>query len=171
MAATTGESAVRHERLLWALQTGVMLYAIWFALDGIGSPLTGLLFSVAGAATGAWLAPGVPYPWRPLRLIAFSAWFVRKSWAGGVDVARRALAPSLPIEPCWQEYRLRLGPGLPRTAFVSVISLLPGTLSVRVLPEHDVLLVHMLVPGSADELDDLEARIARLFSVPLKAPG
>ncbi|MCC5794628.1 MAG: Na+/H+ antiporter subunit E [Chromatiales bacterium] len=171
MVTNDQEPVARHERVLWAVQTCVMLYGIWFALDGPGSPLTGLVFAVAGAATGAWLAPGVPYPWRPLRLLAFTAWFLRKFLAGALDVARRALAPSLPIQPCWQEYRLRLGPGLPRTALVSVISLVPGTLSVELEPERDVLIVHRLFPGSTDDLDDLETRIAWLFSVPLKAPG
>lgn len=155
------------DRLLWLLQTFVLLLVVWIALDGAGSLAVGAGFALLGAAAGAWLAPGVAYPWRPLRLAAFTLYFLLQSLRGGLDVAWRALHPALPIEPCFCQHALRLGPGLPRTAFVSIVSLLPGTLSVIVDAASDRLTVHTLTPAAASELPALEQRVAHLFSVAL----
>jgi multicomponent Na+:H+ antiporter subunit E len=51
--------------------------------------------------------------------------------ARGLDVAWRALHPALPIEPQFQRFRLHLPEGQPRTLMVSVLSLMPGTLSAE----------------------------------------
>lgn len=156
------------DRLLWLLQTFVLLLVIWVALDGTGSLVVGIGFALLGATAGAWLAPGLAYPWRPLRLAGFTLYFLAQSLRGGLDVAWRALHPALPIEPRFCEHELRLGPGLPRTAFVSIVSLLPGTLSVVVDAAHDRLTVHTLTPAAASELATLEQRVASLFSVALR---
>jgi len=161
-------AAGSRDRLLWLLQTFVLLVVVWVALDGTGSLAVGAGFALLGAAAGAWLAPGLAYPWRPLRLAGFTLYFLVQSLRGGLDVAWRALHPALPIEPSFHEHLLRLEPGLPRTAFVSIVSLLPGTLSVVVDPARDQLLVHTLTPAAAGELAALEQRIARLFSVALR---
>ena len=167
MSAESQPSPGSRERLLWLLQTFVLLIVIWVALDGTASLLVGATFALIGAATGAWLAPGLAYPWRPLRLAGFVLYFLAQSLRGGLDVAWRALHPALPIEPRLCEYPLRLEPGLPRTAFVSIVSLLPGTLSVVVDGTHDRLTVHTLIPAAAGGLSELERRVARLFSVAL----
>ncbi len=150
---------------IWALQAAIVLLLLWMALDGLENLGFGLLFAVLGAVAGAWLAPGQVYPWRPLRLFGFALYFTRASFQGGLDVAARALHPALPIAPCLREYPLLLPPGLPRTLFVGVVSLLPGTLSARLDVEHGRLTVHALTAISFDDLDDLERRVARLFSL------
>ena len=160
-------AAGSRDRWLWLLQTFVLLVVVWVALDGTGSLAVGAGFALLGAAAGAWLAPGLAYPWRPLHLAGFTLYFLAQSLRGGVDVAWRALHPALPIQPCFCEHPLQLGPGLPRTAFVSIVSLLPGTLSVSVDPLRNCLTVHTLTPSAADELAGLERHVARLFSVAL----
>ncbi len=140
---------------------------LWVALAGPESLWVGAGFAALGVLAGAWLVPGEPHAWRPLRLVGFAAYFVRESWNGGVDVARRAFDPALPIAPALVEHRLRLAPGMAQTAFVCICSLLPGTLSVAVHPERDLLLVHALSPDAASQLDVLEERIAWLFAAPL----
>jgi len=159
-------------RLLWAFQTSIALFVAWMALDGLGTLWLGAVLSVIGAAAGAWLVPGEAYPWRPVQMFLFSVFFVRQSFRGGVDVAWRALAPKLPIDPTFVEFPVTLPSGLPRTLMVAVISLLPGTLSVE-LRDDDCLEVHSLTPHGAAGLDDLEQRIRRLFALdrPDKSEG
>jgi multicomponent Na+:H+ antiporter subunit E len=154
----------RFSRLFWMLQTAVALFVAWLALDGVGNLLMGALLALIGAAAGAWLVPGEAYPWRPLRMILFIGYFLRESARGGVDVAWRALAPGMPIQPEFIKFELDLPSGLPKTLMVAVISLLPGTLSVRLL-ETGQLEIHALTPRAGRGLPGLQRRIRKLFSV------
>jgi multicomponent Na+:H+ antiporter subunit E len=151
-------------RRRWALQTFLLLAIVWLALAGLDAFALGLLFAALGAAFGAWLVPGQPYPWRPLRLAEFALYFLRESLRGGVDVAWRVLHPRMPIDPVYVEHRTNLPRGQPRSVFVATVNLLPGTLCVR-LSEDGRLRVHALVPGAGDELGTLEQHVHRLFSL------
>ncbi|HRQ63519.1 MAG TPA: Na+/H+ antiporter subunit E [Xanthomonadaceae bacterium] len=151
--------------IAWGVQVFLVLSATWLALDGIGAWPVGLAAALLGAATGVWLVPGESYRWRPLRLLAFLVWFVGASLRGGIDVAVRAFQPRLPIEPGFHDYPLSLPPGPPRTLMLSVVSLLPGTLSADLDPERNHLCVHCLAPEMAAGLKPLERRVARLFGV------
>lgn len=183
--AGNGQVASMARRGQWALQVAVLLAVVWLALDGLDNAFTGLFFVLMAAAVGAWLVPGEVHPWRPLRLLVFFFWFVLASWRGGIDVARRALAPSLPVSPTWHQHELALPPGLPRTVFVAVLSLLPGTLSVDLLVAGsddaaeagpngqggegravaDRLIVHALTADAIAGVAELERRIQWLFSL------
>jgi multicomponent Na+:H+ antiporter subunit E len=154
---------LRH-RLVWASQGFVVLWLIWLALNGWNSLAFGLMASLAGAALGAWLATEPPHPWRPHRLILFSLYFLWESLLGGIDVAWRAMHPRLRIEPCFKTHRLDLPAGQPRTLMISVVSLLPGTLSASIQGE-DTLLVHALTPEASSSVEQLQRWIAWLFSV------
>lgn len=155
------------DRWRWGAQVVVVLLLAWVALDGTASLGVGLVFALAGAAVGSALVPGEVHRWRPLRLLGFLCWFVWASGRGGLDVAARALAPALPVSPLLHRHRLGLPPGLPRTVFLSVLSLLPGTLSVALEDDASVLVVHALVPGAVPGVAALERRIAWLFSLPV----
>jgi multicomponent Na+:H+ antiporter subunit E len=61
----------------------------------------------------------------------------------GVDVARRALDPRLPLRPGFVTYAPRLPPGGARDAFCALASLMPGTLPADT-NEDGTLLVHCL---------------------------
>lgn len=160
----------KHQQLLWGLQCSLILLTIWLSLNGTSAFTLGLLTSLAGGALGARYVPGHPYPWRPLRLLAFFGYFFCTSLAGAWDIARRALLPRPLPESSWLRYRMQLPAGQPRTLLVSVVSLIPGTLSAD-LEADNMLLVHAL-GGSAEEaaraVASLEARIAHLFSLPLE---
>ncbi len=50
-------------------------------------------------------------------------------WAG-IDVARRALSPDMPLRPGIVTYRTSLPRGQARNAFATITSLLPGTVPI-----------------------------------------
>ncbi|MFU8804134.1 MAG: Na+/H+ antiporter subunit E [Bradymonadaceae bacterium] len=107
--------------------------------------------------------------WHPGALMRFVPFFVGRTISGGVDVARRAFAPSLPIDPALLPYPLRLPPQSAATIFfVNIISLLPGTLCAEI--KGDELLVHVVDRESLflEHLGELEALISDLFGEPLQ---
>jgi multicomponent Na+:H+ antiporter subunit E len=103
---------------------------------------------------------------RLTRLVGFVPYFLRRSVLAGVDVAWRALAPSGSVRPGFITLSLQLDSSQARMFYARVISLLPGTVAVRL--EHDQLLVHALDVESPVEatLRELEARVAALFEDP-----
>lgn len=151
-------------RLLWSSQSFIVLVLIWVSLNGLNDLWLGLLASLFGAALGGWLASGKPHPWRPHRLLLFALYFMWESLKGGVDVAWRALHPALRIDPCFSRHVMSLPEGQPRTLFISMVSLLPGTLSASA-EAGQVLLVHALTPEASDSVGQLEHWIAWLFSL------
>ena len=168
MGAESGPttSLSRAERLLWARQVFVVLVLIWLALSGLKAWFPGLLAALAGAALSGWLATTRPRRLPPLRVLPFALFFVVESMRGGLDVAWRALHPALPIEPQFYRFALRLPEGQPRTLMVSVLSLMPGTLSAELDDDGASLVVHALTPAAMASVDQLQARIRRLFALP-----
>lgn len=158
------------QRLRWGLQCTTILAVIWLALTGLDALMLGALTAAIAGIYGAWLVPGLPHRWRPLRLFGFTGYFLWTSIAGGIDVAGRALRPQLNIHPTWLRYRLSLPRGQPRTLMVSMLSLLPGTLSAE-LQDDDILLVHALDGSDAkatrNSVAELERRLAWFFSLPV----
>lgn len=155
----------------WTIAFAALIWTL-LAPHGIG---WGLVVvggaSLAGAvalhaALGGVREPGISL----FRLAQFAPWFLVQSVRGGVDVARRAFTPSLPLAPDFTLYRLRLPEGPARVLFVNTISLLPGTFSARM--EGDDLRVHLLADdGNATRrLADLEVRVGRLFPAALASP-
>jgi multicomponent Na+:H+ antiporter subunit E len=89
--------------------------------------------------------------------------FVRESITGGIDVSRRALSPSMPLDPALIEFPLQLRSEAARVFFAWTVSLLPGTLSVRL--DSTFIMVHVLdqqLPIEA-KLRQLEGDIGALF--------
>ena len=90
---------------------------------------------------------------------------------GGWGVARHAWSAPLVISPGLLSHRFQLPPGPARWFFCNTISLLPGTAVVAI--EGDSLCAHVLGPSeqSAEELRDLECRVAALFGLARVEPG
>jgi len=101
-------------------------------------------------------------------LSGFMVLFLRESVRGGIDVARRTLAPRLRIRPGFKTYRMQLTDPLARVLLINCISLLPGTLAARL--DGDRVELHMLDAGEDPDPDlfRLEQAIARLFCLPLE---
>jgi multicomponent Na+:H+ antiporter subunit E len=104
-------------------------------------------------------------------LPGFVALFLRESIRGGLDVARRTLAPQLRIRPGFKHYRLQLSEPSARVLMINCVSLLPGTLAARL--DGDQLELHLLdaAEDPESELLRLEQAIARLFGLSLETAG
>jgi multicomponent Na+:H+ antiporter subunit E len=121
-----------------------------FAGTGLEALVVGLIFVPIAVALSLRLVPGGI----PLRLGAVAGLlprFIAQSVIGGIDVARRAFDPRLPIDPGWIEVPVALPDG-GRVALGGELSLMPGTLAAGSV--GDRLLVHVL-----DRKQDVEAAI------------
>jgi multicomponent Na+:H+ antiporter subunit E len=127
-----------------AITRGVCYFALWVFLIGI-DPID-LAVGVFAAAVATWaslrlLAPGM-HPVRPGAIPGLALRFLWWSVIAGVDVARRAFSPRLPLRPGFVTYPTGYPRGSARNAFASLSSLLPGT--VPVLDDEQGLLYHCL---------------------------
>lgn len=143
----------------------VLLAPVWLVLTGGAADgwLPGLAVLVLAAAVSL-LPPAAPaWRWRPLGLCRFIPFFLWHSLRAGLDVARRALHPDLPLAPGLVSHRWRLPPGPARVFFANTVSLLSGTLSVGFGAER--LTIHVLDTGRPwqAELVRLERLVDDLF--------
>jgi multicomponent Na+:H+ antiporter subunit E len=81
----------------------------------------------------------------------------------GVDVARRALDPRLPLRPGFTTVPVGIPPGLVRSAFVAITCLLPGTVAVG--EDTGRILYHCLDTDQpvATQVADEEAALRRVL--------
>ena len=91
--------------------------------------------------------------------------FLYHSIVAGVDVARRALDPRLPLRPGFVAYPTRLPRGQRRNVFATLTSLLPGTVPAG--EEHAQLLYHCLdveLPVVAELAEEEAALVRALYN-------
>jgi multicomponent Na+:H+ antiporter subunit E len=100
----------------------------------------------------------------------FLGFFLWQSLRGGVDVARRALHPRMPLAPALVEFPLRLSEPAARVFLANIVNLLPGTLIAELAGRR--LRVHVLDRrmAAAESLRAVEERVAALFGLPLVPP-
>jgi multicomponent Na+:H+ antiporter subunit E len=137
--------------------------ALWIALIGL-DPLD-LVVGELAAVVATWaslrLLPPGAHPVRPAALPRLVLRFLGQSVSAGIDVARRAFSPSMPLKPGFLQYPTNYRRGPARNAFASITSLLPGTLAVR--DDEEGLLYHCLDLDQpvAAELASEEADVSR----------
>ena len=154
----------------YLLRLGILL-AVWWILSGSSSDWWfGLPLAILAAAVSLWLTPPGRFLLRPQHIPGFAAFFLWQSLLAGWDVAKRTLSPALPLHPEILRIPMALPPGAPTWWLMLTISLLPGTLSVR-LHRDRILEVHCLdslldVAGSVRET---ETQLARLFRVEMRS--
>lgn len=154
-----------HQGIDWStVVSRALLFSImWWALtDGAaGSWWIGIPAVACAVIVSVALVPPVGIVWR--EVIGFVPFFLWHSLKGGVDVARLAFHPRMPIAPELIEYPIRLPPGLPQVALINIASLLPGTLSGEI--EGHVLKVHLLDSRGdfLSGLKSLEQRVGRMW--------
>jgi multicomponent Na+:H+ antiporter subunit E len=154
-----------------AVRRTLLAVALWWVLveGDHGGVAVAMMVVLAAAATSIILLPAGRTPRISLvGLARFVPFFLIQSARGGLDVARRALDPRLPLQPGYLEHETSLPEGLPRFVFTGAVSLFPGTLAVapgKEVRHADRLRVHVLdrrLP-LAETLANLEMHVSRMF--------
>jgi multicomponent Na+:H+ antiporter subunit E len=120
-------------------QRAVLYFGVWIVVDQSAKPanlIVGVLASLAAAWVSLKLLPPQRGRVRLGRLLLLLPRFLWQSLVAGFDVARRALAPRLDLQPGFVEYRTMLPPGSARSAFELISSLMPGTVPSDEGPRH-----------------------------------
>lgn len=168
----------RGKNIVLALPVRMGVFALlWWALSE-GDQST---WSYAAVIVPAAVAVSVlTLPPRPIRAgparrstaaVALAGWFLWRSVRGGVDVALRAVRPTLDIDPGFVSHRFRLPPGPARIAVMNLMNLMPGSLSARI--DGEVLLLHVVdtsMPVLAT-IGTLEQKVAAVTGADLAATG
>ncbi len=146
-----------------------MFAVVWWVVAE-GAPdgwAFGVPFVALATLTSMSLTPARTWRLRPLGVLRYAWFFVQQSLLGGIDVAIRAIRPSMPLDPSFVRYRMRLRPEHARVLFADTVSLLPGTLSAGF--EADWLTMHVIDCRLSVEqsLCDVEQRVADLFALDL----
>lgn len=114
------------------LVRGIAYFVVWMIMAG--GELAVVAPGIVVAALATWVSlvllpldPGYAEV-RPLAVLRLALRFVWGSIVAGLDIARRAFSPSLPLKPGYLNYPVGLPQGTSRNLFMSVTSLMPGTL-------------------------------------------
>lgn len=146
---------------LWALLTGA-------APEGLAP---GVLAVAATTGFSLWLLrppshwllpPGV------VLLVPLVSW---ELLLGGLDMARRALSPSLPLDPGLIRYRLRTGQEPVPVALAFFITFVPGTIAADM--EEGALELHVIdrMAPHQEILARMERALAWAFGAELAEPA
>jgi multicomponent Na+:H+ antiporter subunit E len=131
-----------------AFARGTGFLVLWLVLAGFKpGDLPAAVVAVAGATwTSLRLLPPAASRPSPPGIARLALRFPRQSLMAGIDVARRAFDPRLPLRPGFVTVSPRLSPGIRRDAFCAFASMQPGTLPVGT-NDDETLLVHCLDIG------------------------
>ncbi len=130
--------------------------AVVIASGGVISVLVALLFAQKRKVfDGLRLTPKAL-----LYLLIYPLVFLKALIVANLDVARRVLSPSLPINPAIVKVKTKLTSPLGRLVLANSITLTPGTLTVDM--EGDSLYIHWIDAVSTD-VQQATAKIVRGF--------
>lgn len=142
--------------LLWLLLVGTLQVEELIAGLAVSAAVSALFAPRFEIFSGLRLSPRLP-----LDVLAYLGDFLVALVRANLELARRILSPSLPINPAFVEIRTGLKSPLGRMLLANTITLTPGTLTVDV--EDDRLLVHWVYcPPGTDILQATE-QIATSF--------
>jgi multicomponent Na+:H+ antiporter subunit E len=119
--------------LLAFLKRTLLYLASWIVMiGGVDSVdvAVGAFVALVAAGMSVWLRPPGDHALRLVPLAGFTTRFLRDSLVAGVDVARRAFAPSMPLRTGFVSYAPELPPGDARVLFTGISSLMPGSVPV-----------------------------------------
>ena len=126
----------------------LLYFGLWIVIDQSAKPANlafGVLAAVAATWASAKLLPPSAGHVRLGALLLRLPRFLWQSLVAGVDVARRAFSPRLPLQPGFVDYPVGLPRGVVRNAFGAISSLLPG--SVPTAETDTVIEYHALDLG------------------------
>jgi multicomponent Na+:H+ antiporter subunit E len=139
------------------------LFALWLVLMQSAKPLdlaVGALAAIGATVASLRLLPPEAGRVRFAILLALLPRFLWQSLKAGVDVARRAFAPRIPLATGFVDYRTGFPRGQARNHFATITSLMPGSLPSGDGP--DSIEYHCLDIGqpAAEQLAEEERRLA-----------
>jgi multicomponent Na+:H+ antiporter subunit E len=155
-----------------AILRGAGFLAFWVVLIGL-DPVD-LAVGAFAAAAATWtslrLLPPEAGRVRFAVLVALLPRFLWQSVVAGVDVARRAFHPRVPLRPDFVAYPVNLPRGQARNAFETITSLLPGTVPCD--EDAQTIIYHCLDVGQPvlEQLADDERAYGRAL-VPGRGHG
>ncbi len=149
---------------------GGLLYLLWWIMTSGRSDawLFGLVVVALAVAASLRLQPPRATAFSISGFLSFTVFFLTRSVKGGAQVAALALMPRMNLHPAIVELELRLPHEAERIFLVSILSLMPGTLSAGL--DKNRLLLHVLdsrLPVE-EEVMDAERRVARMFGMALR---
>jgi multicomponent Na+:H+ antiporter subunit E len=108
----------------------LLYFAVWIVVDQSAKPanlVVGLIASAVATWASLKLLPPASGRVHVGQLLLLLPRFLWQSLVAGTDVARRAFAPRLDLQPGFVDYRTQLPPGSARNAFELIASLMPGS--------------------------------------------
>jgi multicomponent Na+:H+ antiporter subunit E len=107
-----------------------LFVGLWLviSLGNLAQVPAGIIVAVAATWVSLRLFPPAEMRISPRHLGPFIARFLRQTVVAGADVAWRALHPNLPLQTGFVIFPSNLPRGPARSAFLTIASLLPGTL-------------------------------------------
>jgi multicomponent Na+:H+ antiporter subunit E len=152
---------------------GTAYFVVWMIMAGgqLADVAPGLVVAAVATWVSLVLLPLDPAfaAVRPLAVLQLALRFVWGSVVAGLDIARRAFSPSLPLKPGYRNYPVGLPPGTSRNLFTSVTSLMPGTLPSGT--DETGRLVYHCLDVEQPVLQELTQEEARLVAALGTAPG
>lgn len=128
-----------------AIGRGIGYFLLWLLLMPSAKPgdlLFGALAAVAATLLSLRLFAPLHGRLHVLGMLALLPHFIWQSILGGIDVARRAFDPALPLQPGFVACPLDFPEGLARNTFAVFTSLMPGTVPCG--EENGVLIYHCI---------------------------
>jgi len=145
----------------------LVLTAVWLLLSGHYDPLFYFLGAVS-VAVSVWVSARmrvVDHEGHPVqiagRVFIYFPWLFKEIIKSNIDVARRVLSPSLPIDPRVITVRASQKTAVGRTIYANSITLTPGTVTIDVRGAD--LEVHALTRDSAAGVQsgEMDAHVTR----------
>lgn len=155
------------------LVRGVGYFLLWMIMAG--GQLTDIAPGIAAAVLATWISlvllppdPAMAHI-RPLAVLRLAVRFIWTSVVAGLDIARRAFSPSLPLKLGYLNYPVGLPPGTSRNLFTAVTSLMPGTLPAGT--DDSGRLIYHCLDVDQPVLQELAQEEAQLVEALGAAPG
>jgi multicomponent Na+:H+ antiporter subunit E len=129
--ASTPPASGSRQPVRAVIARAAMLFGLWIVLMQSAQPAdlaVGALATIAATWASLRLLPPETGRVRFGRLLLLMPRFLWQSFKGGVDVAGRVFAPSLPLHTGVVDYRTGFPRGQARNNFATITSLMPGTL-------------------------------------------
>ncbi len=142
-------------RVKVALTRGAGFCLLWLVLIQSGNAddlVMGLLTAIAATWLSLRLIPPASVHLRVWGLVSLFPHFLQVSVLAGVDVARRAFDPRMPLQTGFVSCPLGFPPGLTRNTFATITSLMPGVASVG---ENEAVLIYHCLDTSKPVVDQL----------------